>query len=141
MNFKEFQKYLDSLPKKIETALTETHLDIVNQYENILRLHSPIDKGKLKSSWQHQTLWNQYNAETIIENIAESKNVFRYGHSIEFGSTPGQLPWKSVGKRTVMFSGRIYSSQAPGGMTQFIDNDVVQVSAEYLGNQLIEAFR
>ena len=141
MNFKEFQTYLNSLPKKIETALAETHTDIVNQYENVLRLHSPIDKGKLKASWIHQTLWNQYDAETIIENIAEGSNGFRYGHSIEFGSTPGSLPWKSVGKRTVMFSGRIYSSQAPGGMTQHIDDNEVLISAKYLGDELIEAFR
>ena len=148
MNFKQFQTYLDSLPKKIETALANSNEHIVWQYLSRLRQFTPIGEarknrpsGVLHNKWQHQTFWNQHNAETLFENTAESKNGFRYGHSIEFGSTPGSLPWKSVGKRTVMFSGRIYSSQAPGGMTQHIDDNEVLISAKYLGDELIEAFR
>lgn len=141
MNFKEFQTYLNSLPKKIETALANSNRQIVYQYVDILEKASPIDKGKLQKSWNSKTFNHTNRFETIIDNTAEGSNGFRYGHSIEFGSTPGSLPWKSVGKRTVMFSGRIYSSQAPGGMTQHINDEEVLLSAQYLGEELIEAFR
>lgn len=148
MNFKQFQTYLDSLPKKIETALANSNEHIVWQYLSRLRQFTPIGEarknrpsGVLHNKWNSKTFNHGNRFETMIENMAESKNGFRYGHSIEFGSTPGSLPWKSVGKRTTMFGGRIFSSQAPGGMIQHIDDNEVLISAKYLGDELIEAFR
>ena len=45
-------------------------------------------------------------------------NTAPYSHILETGSTPGKKPWASVGPRTVERDGRIYSSQAPGGIYQ-----------------------
>ena len=148
MNFKQFQIYLDSLPKKIETALANSNEHIVWQYLSRLRQFTPIGEarknrpsGVLHNKWNSKTFNHGNRFETMFENTAEGSNGFKYGHSIEFGSTPGSSPYPSVGKRTVMFSGRIFSSQAPGGMTQHIDDNEVLISAKYLGDELIEAFR
>lgn len=69
---------------------------------------TPRDSGLTARSW------------TPVRKGAEGSysfsNPYPQAYSLEVGSSPGSRPWPSVGPRTVMDSGRIYSSQAPGGI-------------------------
>jgi len=56
-------------------------------------------------------------------------------YTLEYGSPAGKKPWPSVGLRTVYFEGRIYSSQAPKGITATAD---VEEVANKVAKELFE---
>ncbi len=65
-------------------------------------------------------------------------NTAPYSHILETGSTPGKKPWPNVGPRTVLKDGRIYSSQAPGGIMEtaeieaYVNQTLPQLIEKYL---------
>ena len=66
-------------------------------------------------------------------------NVTPYAGVLEKGSVRGRKPWPSPGPRTVLENGRIFSSQAPGGMMEsgeienYIKQALPQLIEKYLG--------
>jgi len=93
----------DSLSYKIfSKKINNFTKDIIDQLKN----NSPVYTGRFKSNWHSDISGNR----VTISNISD------YAKYIEYGSIPGEYPWPSVGKRTMMYEGRIYSSQAPGGV-------------------------
>lgn len=68
---------------------------------------TPVDKGELQLGWMMRK-----------EGPMDYRlyNDVRYWEPHEAGSEPGKRPWPSVGPRTVEANGRIFSSQAPGGI-------------------------
>lgn len=68
---------------------------------------TPVDSGDAQKSW------------TIVrrtEGGYSFGNPQPYAHILEGGSQPGKAPWPNVGPKTTLYAGRIYSSQAPGGI-------------------------
>ena len=67
---------------------------------------TPVDTGKARGSWS-----------SVIE--AGDTMYFEldvpYGHALDKGSEPGSAPWPSVGPRTALYKGRIFSSQVADG--------------------------
>lgn len=93
------------------------HIDVIfskstryRSYANSIRHEvfdkSPVDTGRFRNSW----VMFKDGKKFIISNNCN------YAYYMEEGSIPGEFPWPGVGRRTVMFDGRIYSSQAPGGV-------------------------
>lgn len=143
MTPKQFTKYLAGLPNKLSHAMNDANEHINHQYISRLRQFSPIDTGQLHNHWAVESnIKNENGYQTIIKNDVYNSDSGRfYVHDIEYGSAVGSKPYPSIGKKTVLYNGRIYSSQAAGGMTQHINDDEVFISAEYLANNIIEAFK
>jgi hypothetical protein len=78
---------------------------------------TPVGKtGTAKKSW------------TIVERDSTGYsfgNSAPYSHVLEAGSPLGGRPWASSGPKTVTEDGRVYSSQAPGGITKKANIDTI----------------
>lgn len=75
-------------------------------------MRSPVDKGYFRSSWDVTTGKGAGSGvyEAVLFNNAP------HAFPIEYGVKPGEKPWSSVGPKTTLQDGRIWSSQAPGGV-------------------------
>jgi hypothetical protein len=101
---------------------------------------TPVDKSDyaddvvLKDEW---TLQEKIGVKSNVAFAIRLYNPLIYAEPIEFGSTPGQSPWPSVKKnknsfkkpRTVLKMGKIWSSQAPGGVL-----DTVIIKSKFVVN-------
>lgn len=97
------------LPKKMEAFTAK----LIREIRKAVIAATPEDSGRAKESW------------TGVERTStgyQFGNTAHYAHILETGSVPGKKPWPSVGPKTAMYNGRIYSSQAPGGI--FLKADV-----------------
>jgi len=109
MSFLSVINKLRNLSKALSSTSLQRRLE--NFSEDIMgdiQKNSPVDSGHFRSRWH----------KTMSKSMVTISNDSPYAKIIEFGSTPGESPWPSVGKKTVMFEGKIYSSQAPGGVLQ-----------------------
>lgn len=95
----------------------------VNNSEKSLKSLSPVDTEEFKNSWNTEFK----NNSAIISNNKE------YARSLELGSKPGAKPWPNPGEKTKMFQGKIYSSQALGGI---IDKAITEEDVD----NLLESF-
>lgn len=76
-------------------------------------LRSPVDSGFFRGSWDVTSGKGGAGSgvyEAILYNNAP------YSVPIEYGSDRGGKPWPSVGPKTTLQGGRVWSSQAPGGV-------------------------
>lgn len=142
MRIQDFQKYLKSLPSKITSVLAETSDRETWYYKRLMSQYSPIDKGQLRDSWviasdkRTGDTW-----ETTISNTAQGLNGYHYSIPIEEGSAQGSKPWPRPGDRTSLSNNRIFSTQATDGITRRLDDNLIQVSAQHLAEQLINTFK
>jgi len=77
-----------------------------------------------KDSGDYSKNWNVNNPPKSAGNLAfiTFSNDLVYARPLEYGVTPGEKPWPSVGPKTVQYEGKIYSSQAPGGTAEPVIN-------------------
>jgi hypothetical protein len=120
------------VPKSLTDALQMKGLDkLVKELALAVRskmiASTPVDTGTAKRSWspvKRESGGLSFSGGMGDGPVARRSvgysfgNTAPYSHILETGSTPGKKPWPSVGPRTVLESGKIYSSQAPGGMLQ-----------------------
>lgn len=92
---------LHTLAEKIRSAMIEA---------------TPRDTGLAKATW------GQIEQHSGGLSFA---NPQAYAIPLQFGSKPGEPPWPGVGPKTVMHGGRIFSSQAPGGMVETVNLDKI----------------
>jgi hypothetical protein len=82
---------------------------------------TPVDSTMAKRSWT-QPERIQFQTQDATFPVSRRSvgyafgNIQPYSRVLEKGSQPGKRPWPSAGPRTVEQAGRIYSSQAPGGI-------------------------
>lgn len=79
-------------------------------YAEILT-RSPVDTGRYRANWSAPDI---SESEDVVEAVI--RNNLKYAHPVTYGSVKGQSPWPSAGPKTVEQSGRVYSSQAVGGV-------------------------
>jgi len=72
---------------------------------------SPVDTGRFRAAWQMQS----FVPSGTIAGVIITNNT-HYAGVLERGSKKGRKPWPNAGPKTVARGGRIYSSQAPGGV-------------------------
>lgn len=99
-----------------ETSLLR---ELAVTYRNLLEGRTPVDTGYAKSMWMY-VLKGDLEAQFL--NPATAKGGYCYPITLELGSEPGHRPWPNPGPRTKLASNfegqpRIYSRQAPGGMS------------------------
>lgn len=100
------EKTLPDLSKGDVSKLTRS---VAARVRDALRKATPVDSGGTKRSW---------TGVLKTEGGYSFQNISPAATTLEFGSASGKRPWPSVGPRTVYNQGRIYSSQAPEGMTK-----------------------
>ena len=125
----------DAFAKKMKLTSVSVRSDVfmlfdkymTDAYANILR-RSPVcvDKkggkgGRYKGAWQYSTAKKPHGTMGMV---TFSNNV-PYAIVLEKGSTPGNRPWPSKGPRTVVYNGKIFSSQAPGGVAEVVFEDAI----------------
>ena len=93
--------WFHTLTEKIRSAMIE---------------NTPYDTGIAKTSW---------GQIEQCEGGLSFSNPQVYAVPLEFGSKPGERPWPGTGPKTVMHGGRIYSSQASGGIVQTANLDKI----------------
>jgi hypothetical protein len=110
----EFKLDLPALPTA--TGFRRWMYDLVRKIRMACKDATPVDTGEARSSW------------TIVrrtEGGYSFGNITPYAHILEEGSQPGKAPWPNVGPRTQFFEGRIYSSQAVGGIFKNAEIDTL----------------
>jgi hypothetical protein len=96
-----------------------------------IKENTPVDKGILKQEWE--IIDDDGDAGVLVRKIIT--NRMPYAEPVEFGSPKGQLPWKTAGPKTVEREGRIYSSQAVGGILQpIIDSGYLDAAGKELAD-------
>ena len=91
----------------IFTEIDSRLLDVAVDLRELMELYTPLESGEAASKW------------TPVEAVSKGYsfgNDAPYLKFLEQGSIPGRRPWKGLGEKTVLVDGRIYSSQAPGGI-------------------------
>ena len=120
--------------EKVATDLA----DAINKAKDTLRSSSSeilakIIKATPKDTGDARQAWSLINASS--ESLT-FQNPLAYAIPLEYGSALGSKPWPSTGPKTVEMSGRVYSSQAPGGIVintqldEFVDKMVSKVIDE-----------
>jgi len=114
---------LDKLPDSAEVreALSKAMEDAAEKIRRRAIERTPVDTGYLKSAW---TPLIKLGSGISFGNYAP------YAGIVEYGLYPG------LGPKTVEFRGRIYSSQAPGGMVGPVVRDREFISK--LGDEVSE---
>lgn len=128
--FRDVNQKIKQLNVKIK-SLQKVIEPFVGKLKDEMEAKSPVGQfggGTYKKSWvvSYPTRAGKL-AKVVFSNTQP------YTGPIELGVTPGEKPWPSVsdkesvkrkgklvtvGGRTVEYKGRIYSSQAPGGVAQ-----------------------
>lgn len=89
---------------------------VASQVRKAVVAATPKDTGEARRSW---TPVRKTTGGYSFGNPTD------YAHVLEYGSEPGKSPWPSAGPKTMLYGGKIYSTQAPGGMYETADVDAV----------------
>lgn len=113
----------EGIKNKAQAALDVAAFDILA----VAQMRSPVDKGHFKQAWQI--------SQEPIEGagvIAGKKitNTMPYSGPLEHGSPEGGQPWPKAGPKTTLESGRIWSSQAVGGVVGPVLVDIMDFAAK-----------
>ncbi len=132
---KEFEEFSTKLESRALLGLQKISLD--TQAE--LMAASPVGKtGIFRSSWQGEVQIS--NTPKMLGELS-IWNPTIYGEPLEVGSKKGKRPWPSAGPRTKEAHGRIWSSQAVGGVIEkTIDAKYVKDASETLTEYILGGF-
>lgn len=111
---------------KAQNALRVYAFDVLA----VLQMRSPMGNGKhpgrFKGAWQIAN--NHAKPVGAIASIAITNNM-PYSGPLEHGSPAGGRPWPNPGPRTVLNAGRVWSSQAVGGVAAPIMDEITKGAA------------
>jgi len=108
---KKFAAIPKGLTDRIDVAVRQARMDAKAAFMTA----SPVGKtGHFRSSWQEGGGGLAHGKKFIAS--ASIWNPLIYADPLETGSQKGTRPWPSAGPRTKEGNGRIWSSQAVGGV-------------------------
>ncbi len=137
MKINKLSDYLKRSLRDADRNVEEEFKDFLTDLEGQLRSNSPVDHGDFKGAWKSSGVIGSSGNLT-----ARVSNNSVYAGAIEFGSAPGSRPWPSPGPKTTNSGGRIYSSQAVGGViNKTLDEKTIMMFASKLANSIARAFR
>lgn len=88
--------------------------DLADDLKDALSEATPVMSGDAAGNWYTRNVgkgaWEIYNT---AKNV---RNGYFYAIPLEHGSVLGERPWYNGGPRTVIRDGRVWSSQAVGGI-------------------------
>lgn len=117
----EVLSLLGLLDKKVKKLVVSGPAEIGQAIKVELIRNTPVYSGALASKW---------TVESGGKGLVKVTNNSLYAEVVDTGSDVGSYPWPSAGKRTVKLGGKIWSSQAVGGMTKAIDDEFINNALE-----------
>lgn len=102
--------------RKFPGALEKFITDVTKRVRSAIVEGTPVDTGEARASW---------GPIKKNEGGLSFQSTVPYMLHLEKGSTPGEQPWPTPGPKTVMQGGKIYSSQAPGGIVATANVDAI----------------
>ncbi len=155
LDLSELQAYVDSIPNRehaILSAVRGTVFESSAGITNELRANTPVETGAMRENWAIRR--GERTGDTIAS--VSIRNTSVQGVAVELGVAPGDSPWpsptkgrgrglkrrKAVNERTVLSKGRIWSTQAIGGITpkvisKSIVNDLTKKIADSVALMLV----
>ena len=116
-----------SMRAKVSSGINKALLDL----DSDVKRRSPVDKGDFRSSWQIDDASIELLKGSVFNNTI-------YGEVLELGSEKGRPPWRKAGARTKEENGRIWSSQAIGGiMNLILTDDYVNNISDIIANEIL----
>ena len=142
----EFSDSLTKMPKLMEDSIRSLVFESAVTLKTNLKNSTPISSGAMRGSWSMSRM--NKTTGTIASVSIQNRSV--QGPSVELGVAPGTMPWpsptkgrgklpgrKRVPERTVMSKGRIWSTQAVGGITpKVISASVVNLLSKRIASSL-----
>lgn len=133
----KIEEYIIKSGKKIDANILKSFNSFIKISNTELENESPVDKGDFKKLWDALSI---KKTQSLLSSKIENSSA--YASAIEYGSTPGSKPWPNPGEKTVMSEGKIYSTQAVGGVIGKVFNDnKVNAFVEDLAISIIKAFK
>jgi len=127
----EFQKSIDKMPQRINTSIKSLVYTASNEIKSQLKAGSPVASGEMRENWSIRRGVQDSNTVSSVS----IRNTTIQAVSVDIGSEPEESPWpnptkgrgkvpgrKKVPVRTVLSKGRIWSTQAVGGVTSKVIN-------------------
>lgn len=103
---------------------------VASKVRSAMQRSTPKDTGKTRRSW---------TPVRKVEGGYSFGSELPQAYFLEYGSEVGKKPWPSAGPRTVYYEDRVYSSQAPKGISTKADIEVVaQEVADELMAELLK---
>jgi hypothetical protein len=102
----------DKVVKLTKGQISLLTRSVAAKVRGAMKESTPVETGATKRSW------------TPVRKVAGGysfSNVKIQSYFLEYGSEAGKRPWPSPGLRTVYYEGRVYSSQAPKGISEKAD--------------------
>jgi hypothetical protein len=107
-------KKFSEIPKGMSHRVNMAIVKVREDSRAALMTESPVGKtGNFRSSWEAAS--DVAHGKKFIA-VASIWNPLIYADPLETGSRKGARPWPSAGPRTVENKGRVWSSQAVGGV-------------------------
>lgn len=122
---------VDQIPKLTDKQVSKITKKLSVSIRQAMIRATPVDSGEAKTSW---------TPLSKVEGGWSFGNIAPYAYYLEHGSEPGKKPWPTVGSSTVFYQGKIYSSQAPGGISANAGIDILvrRVAKKLVREALLE---
>jgi len=130
----EFQKNLDKMPQRINASIKVVVHAAGNEVKSQLKAGTPVASGEMRENWSIRRGVQDSNTVSSIS----IRNTTIQSVAVDMGSESEELPWpnptkgrgrvlgrKRVPERTVKSKGRVWSTQAVGGVTGKVINKSV----------------
>jgi len=103
--------HFEELSRKQKNALEVGLRKATLNAQRNLMIASPVGEGTFRSSWDHEVIRTATGIKASVYNTAI------HAEPLEIGSIKGRRPWpNATGIKTVEHHGRIWSTQAVGGV-------------------------
>lgn len=108
-----------------EGQISKLTRSVASKVRQAMQKSTPKDTGKTRKSW---------TPVRKVEGGYSFGSALPQTYFLEYGSEAGKRPWPSAGPRTVYYEDRVYSSQAPQGISAKADIEEV---AQQVANELM----
>jgi hypothetical protein len=116
----------ETFPTLTKGNISRLTRSVASRVRKAVMSATPVFTGETRKSW---TPVRKVSGGYSFSNPLVQADV------LDKGSSPGQKPWPSPGPRTTLYRGKIYSSQAPGGILYTAD---VERIANEVASELFE---
>lgn len=122
----------DKLPELTKGQISRLTRSVASRVRGAVIAATPVGNRPLKGRKRTKASWTAIKKD---EGGYSFSNPTPQSWFLEYGSQAGEKPWPSAKSRTVYNEGRIYSSQAPEGITTKAKVDEI---ADQIASELFE---
>lgn len=125
---------LNILSSTIKNRLQRNLITLLADIQADLMIASPVgDSGNFKSNWRIE---EPEVSVTGLEGSVYNNTI--YAEPLEIGSPKGGRPWGKAGARTTESDGRVWSSQAVGGvMVEIVSDSYIEAVIKSITDNIL----